>query len=414
MGIMPDYQWMKGFNYVPSYARNDIEFWRDYDSVMVERELEYAKRLGLNCARVFLAYVVYRQQKEKFLDAVLHFVRTAHSLGIKTMPVVWDSCFSEKEPVIDVDSNEWYANPGVMYLGEAFWAEEEIYCQDLIRLLSQEPGLIMWDIHNEPLMTSYIYDYEEEERRRHTKVLWCFTEHFCRYFREQDPDNPVTVGVDNVDQLDRIGCLCDVLSFHDYSPTWQGIEAAFAKGLDFARRLNKPLLCSEMCCAARANPYDVAIEIAMRSGVGYILWELMIGKCFWYDRHGICYPDGTVRDPAIVAAIMGFFRRRENCVAYNVNTELYGDRCLQRMRLWRENGQGCRAEGLEILCMMANLLEAGQLVAQCNLPSTRYLALAHDEAAGREALIGQMDEWALILQADIEAKRHANYRHLVH
>ena len=91
MKVQKDYSWLKGFNYVPSYAQNSLEFWNKYDGEQIEKELEYARRLGLNCARVFLAYVVYKKGPEAFCRNVLHFVRSAWEKGICTLPVVWDS-----------------------------------------------------------------------------------------------------------------------------------------------------------------------------------------------------------------------------------------------------------------------------------------------------------------------------------
>jgi hypothetical protein len=43
--------------------------------------------------------------------------------------------------------------------------------------------------------------------------------------------------------------------------------------------------------------------------MGWYLWELTITH-EWGDVHGVFYPDGTVRDPSIAAAILGFFRNR--------------------------------------------------------------------------------------------------------
>jgi len=46
-----DYAWMRGANYVPSYARNDVQIWMEYDPAVIGRELGYAERLGLNAVR---------------------------------------------------------------------------------------------------------------------------------------------------------------------------------------------------------------------------------------------------------------------------------------------------------------------------------------------------------------------------
>ena len=87
MELLKPYQHLRGFNYVPSTAVNDIAFWRDYDEALVERELTYAQRLGLNRARPFLAYVVYEHDPQSFLARLRHFVRAAHDRGISVMPV---------------------------------------------------------------------------------------------------------------------------------------------------------------------------------------------------------------------------------------------------------------------------------------------------------------------------------------
>ena len=58
---------IKGFNYVPSWAVNDIDMWRDYDASVVERDMAIAATVGFNFARVFLNYVVWDAQREGFL-----------------------------------------------------------------------------------------------------------------------------------------------------------------------------------------------------------------------------------------------------------------------------------------------------------------------------------------------------------
>ena len=40
-------------NYVPSFSRNVVQTWLDYDEATVERELTYTQGLGLNCVLTF-------------------------------------------------------------------------------------------------------------------------------------------------------------------------------------------------------------------------------------------------------------------------------------------------------------------------------------------------------------------------
>lgn len=391
-----EYSWLKGFNYVPSYAQNAVEFWQNYDGGQIERELEYARRLGLNCARVFLSYVVYRADPEAFAKHVRRFVECAWQKGIRTMPVVWDSCFSEDEPTLTNTENKWFPNPGPMYLLEQYWPEQQEYCDRLIQTLAGHPGLLLWDIHNEPLCTSYVSAYEGEEKARHTEEIWRFVRHYCEYFFHRDPGTPVTVGVHEVDQLEVIGDWCGVLSFHDYSPSQLRIQAAFDKAEEYARRQKKPVFCSEMGCPSRANPYGVAIETAMQNHMGYFLWELMIGRSFWNDRHGIVYPDGTIRDAATVAAIRGFFRNRGTRKELNLDVEGVLTQTVKKAEAWLENPDPLQAR--ELLQQMANLLEGGERVPLADLPSAavRALQLPEEMPKVRELVT----QWLPVLKKD--------------
>ncbi|GHU38928.1 hypothetical protein FACS1894105_13330 [Clostridia bacterium] len=400
-----NFQWLKGFNYNPSNSRNCVEFWRDYNRELVNREMEYAKRLGLNCARILLSYVVYKSDPGKFIGNLIHFVDTANSKGIKTIPAIWDSCFSEDEPSLDTDVNEWIPNPGVMYLGEKYWQEQSLYCDAIIEALENNPGLLVWDVHNEPFETSYIYGYKGEEKQRHFDEILAFTLHWCKYFHVKST-RPVTVGVAYTNQLEHFTEACDVLSFHDYSPTWQGIKNIYDNAVKIAQQAGKAVFCSEMCCAGRANPYDIAIQTANEKKVGYFLWELMIGRNKWSNICGIVYPDGTVRDPSIVAAILGFFHKRDEIGSdYNVNAEGVADRILARAENWLSGSERDYQEGLNITCVMANLVESGNLVPLNILPSAQYAILEksnHEDSGTIEALISK---WSVILRDDANKKR---------
>ena len=369
MNHVEQYGSLRGFNYVPSTAFNDIAFWRDYDEGLVERELEFARRLGLNSARIFLSYAVYEHDRGLFLARLRHFVRAAHDLSISVMPVVWDGCFDESDPRYDSTENKWFANPGVHRLGPEFWEAGEAYCADLVDCLKGEPGLLMWDVMNEPLISTWIR-VSEPARTERTDVIWRFVRHFCGVMRRLDDQHPVTVGVHTPENLTAIGADVDVLSFHDYSNDREAIRDRIGLGLEVARELQKPILLSEMCCLARANPYDVSIEVCGEMGVGWYLWELMIGESRWRDIHGVVYPDGTVRDPSIVAAIGGFFRKRHGSVIPpNVDKEGAATRITADASAWLNDGPQDYGDGLRVAERLANLLETGELVAMNDLPS---------------------------------------------
>ncbi|MHB1355399.1 MAG: glycoside hydrolase 5 family protein [Anaerolineae bacterium] len=403
MAVIPDLKTIRGFNYIPSNVKNDIAMWRDYDPALVERELTFAQRLGLNSARIWLAYVVYDHDRQAFLGHLRHFVRAAHERGITTMPVVWDSCFSDLEPTWDFNGEGWAPNPGVLHLGADFYPRGERYCADLVETLADEPGLLMWDVMNEPMVTSWVWVPSPDTARR-IELLWTFVRHYCAVFQALDKQHAITVGCDHPDNLAVIGETVDILSFHDYSPTHRRIALNLARGLDYAKQFGKPVFVSEISCLARANPYDVSIKACMDSGLGWYLFELMIGISMWGDIHGIIYPDGTVRDPSIVAAVQGFFRKRSGqAVTTHLNKEGAITRVLSAAAGWlAEPAQADAikpyADGLEALEVMANLMEAGELVPMAQPPSVRVLSLAQDTAEDRQEVARLLTEWGVILR----------------
>ena len=396
MELLNPYGHLRGFNYTPSTAVNDISFWRDYDEGLVERELTYAQRLGLNSARPFLAYVVYEHDRKSFLNRLTHFVRTAHDRGISVMPVVWDSCFDDTRPTIASTENKWIANPGVQRLGPEFWPDGEAYCADLVQTLGSEPGLAMWDIMNEPLITSWVME-ETPERDERKGTIWNFVHHFCGVMKKLDSAHPITVGVANVATLAQVETHVDVLSYHDYLPTRAAIRAQIDDGLRVAEANQKPIFISELACLARANPYDVTLEICQEAGIGWYLWELMIGKSRWRDIHGVVYPDGTVRDPSIVAAIQGFFRRRgPDMIPPDVDKEGAATRVLGQAKEWLGTPDVDYAQGVILLETIANLLEAGEHVPMSDPPSARALALtsAVETDSNRAELVRSLVLWS--------------------
>ena len=395
------YAHVRGFNYTPSTAVNDISFWRDYDEALVERELSYAQRLGLNSARPFLAYVVYEHDPKSFLARLRHFVRAAHDRGISVMPVVWDSCFDDTQPTYDSTENKWIPNPGVQRLGSEFWPAGEAYCRDLVQTLGPEPGLAMWDIMNEPMITSWVGD-DVPDRDERKGTIWNFVHHFCGVMKELDGTHPITVGVAYSANLAQVETHVDVLSFHDYRNTRAAIRAHIREGIRIGEANQKPIFISELACLARANPYDVTLEICQEEGIGWYLWELMIGVSRWRDIHGVVYPDGTVRDPSIVAAIQGFFRRRgPDMIPPAVDKEGAATRVLDQANEWLGAANSDYANGVGLLETIANLLEAGEHVPMSDPPSARVLALveAEESESNRAELVRLLVLWSEALAA---------------
>jgi len=360
---------IRGANYCYAEYGGHPGMWNNYSPSITERDLDYAQRLGINQIRCFITYQAYTNNSNQFRQNLLHLVRAADQRGIGVMPVV---------------------GYGFQMQSQGYPGAEE-YAKFLVDTLGKEPGLAFWDVSNEP-------DYPSTPTNRvATRVA--FAKHMAAVFRKLDGHTPVTIGFAYEYTMEQCANDVDLLVYHGYQQTREAIRLDIEKARLAAAAAHKQVINDEMGCVARANPYDVAIHEYMDAHVGYYLWELMIvtnGARPWGDVHGIFYSDGTVRDPSIPAAVMGFFRNRgQNIVLENPDREGRVTRTITEARNWLGNSNGDWNAGLDVAEVAANLLESAQLVPLHELPS-RQVALLRRGPEDRSTL-------AALLEKDIAA-----------
>jgi len=277
-----DYSAIRGANYTAAEGHH-LEHWLHYNPKETDRDLDYAKKININQIRVFLSYPAYLTNREVFLTNLVLLTRACEAHGIGLMPVVTYSrqMINEPEP----------------YPLSRTWAK------DLLAAVGNEPALAFWDVSNEPDYPPNSTNYPA--RITHARVM-------AHLFRELDtrrPRTPVTIGFTFEPNMEANADMVDVLSYHDYSPTREGVHSNIVAALAFAAKVNKPVINTEIGCTCRANPYDMVIQEYANAHIGFYIWELMITE-YWGDVHGVFYPDGTVRDPSIPAAMLGLYRNR--------------------------------------------------------------------------------------------------------
>lgn len=309
MKPLKDYSFIRGFCYGHSQSK-PIE--------VLEKELSYAVRLNLNSNRIWLSYEMYEKNPQKYMDDLVNFVRVCYKHGITTMPILWNG--NGINP--DILEPEFRISYG------------DKYVSDIVNALKQEPGLIMWDIMNEPSCNDYILK-EKDENELSIKYLkmWDFVSYYLKLVKDLDPENALTVGHTYAKDIEPTVHLTDVISFHDYFSTRKAVNTTYAKVKELSSKYEQPIINSELACLGRANPYDMALECAEANGAGWYLFELIIGG-YWGDVHGIVYPDGTIRDPSIIASIMGFHRNRDvdTIIKPNANKEGYAQTGIDMLR----------------------------------------------------------------------------------
>ena len=261
------------------------------DQETLERDLGFMKRLQLNSTRVWLSQRAYVSNPEEYINRVLNYVRSCYKNGITVMPILFNGTF-----------------PALLEKNAKAGCEK--YVSAIVNALKNEEGLLMWDIMNEPEMNDYYRKAPPEEQQKRNDEIADFVRYFITYVKKIDPVNAVTVGHWIPKFCGNTADLVDVISFHDYLETRSRVEEAYAIAEGYAKKYNKPLINSELCCIGRSNPYDMAIQIADEHNVGWYVFDLIISG-YWSDIHGLVYPDGTIRDPASIAAIYGFYRKRD-------------------------------------------------------------------------------------------------------
>jgi hypothetical protein len=294
-----DYRDLCGAYYVPSYARNDVQLWMDFDPVVIDRELGYAAKLNLNCVRVFLQQAVYEADPKNFLSQFEQFLVLCDKHHIQMMPVLFDSCFGDFPDLKEYRDKDWMACPGQNRLGPEQWPLMEQYVRDVVGGHKQDRRIVMWDVMNEPTCTRF-YEQPTEKERIH-QFLW----HFLDFVKGLQSSQPTTVGLMSSGEIPLVIDKVDVVGFHNYTPS---LREDIRQARAMADRAGKSVVINEVVHRPE-QPFDLAMPVLREERIGWVFWELMLGKT-QFSRgdnpiQGILYPDGTSRDAGEIAAILG-------------------------------------------------------------------------------------------------------------
>jgi hypothetical protein len=349
------------------------------DQAVLERDLGYAKRLNLNSTRIWLSYQGYEKDPKAYIDRLRNYIRTSHRLGFSTMPILW------KGNSLNPDT-----------LKPAFRPRGDAYVKAIVEGVKDEPGLLMWDIMNEPFTNSYYERATADEKKQREAEITEFVRYNLTYVKKVDPVNATTVGYTFSRELEPTADLVDVLTFHDYTMTQSSVEEVYRIAEEVSKKFGKPMLNTETGCIARANPYDMVLEIAQEHKTGWYLFNLII-QGYWGEIHGLFYPDGTIRDPAIIATVMGFYRNRDlNTMIKPVpNREGHAERALKAIEAALKDNQSAFGASktptdkiLDAAEVAANLLEAAEMVPMYVPPTAqiRFWRQQPPEKRDRDAI----------------------------
>jgi sialate O-acetylesterase len=277
-----------GVNYVPSYARNDVQIWQDFNATTIDRELGYAREFGFNSVRVFLASIVWKHNPRHFMQSYETFLSLCAAHNLTALVVAFDRDFPNCKCGLPSGStnctggcgtpsttfllsgaykhSSWCPNPGagITSLGPSGWgylhqfveatlggkyaADERIYAVELINEPHEDElvpfidhmALFIKNVSGRPLAHEPAYNHKSTTAM-HAADIW--SQHIY-------------------------GANPETSAAQMYVSATRDREAAAAQ--------NKGVLITEFA-KRPSQPYCDAMRGALAASVGSYAWELMLG-----------------------------------------------------------------------------------------------------------------------------------------
>ena len=307
--------WLRGCNFIPSNAINQIEMWQaeTFDLETIDRELGWAADLGLNCMRVYLHDLVWFQDPAGFKDRIDRYLAVSDRHGIKTIFVLFDDCWHDNpklgvqpEPQPGVHNSGWVKGPGTQVLrDQAQWGRLEEYVKDVLGTFGGDDRVVIWDLYNEP-GNNFLISLKLPAALRYAMILGKLVKHLLApgptrrllyqvfaWAREVDPRQPLTAGLYFLRPFlgAKLNPVClelsDIVSFHSYFNLEETEKIAANLG-----RSGRPLVCTEYLARSTGSTFEAVMPYYKAHKIGAINWGLVAGKTqtmySWEDY----YPNG--------------------------------------------------------------------------------------------------------------------------
>lgn len=319
--------WLVGANYIPANAINQLEMWQaeTFDTATIDKELGWAKSIGMNTMRVYLHNLLWEQDAKGFKQRIDQFLTIAARHGIKPMFVLFDSCWDpevklgpQRPPIPGVHNSGWVQAPGRARLEDASgYPKLREYVEGVVGAFAKDKRILAWDVWNEPDNDGGGNYKKHEGKQQYVEKL---LGQVFDWARSQNPTQPLTSGVwhnDDWSSLDKLNGIekiqitqSDVISFHDYN--WPEV---FERRVKQLQGYGRPLLCTEYMARGNGSTFDNSLPLGKRYNVAMINWGFVDGKTqtrFPWDSwkkpytaeeptlwfHDIFRGDGTAYRPA--------------------------------------------------------------------------------------------------------------------
>lgn len=329
--------WQMGCNFTPSCAINQIEMWQAscFNLTAIERELDLAASLGMNSVRVYLHDLLWAADRKGFVQRIDKFLAAAWRRGIRTMFVLFDSCWDEtpalgpqRAPRQGVHNSGWVQSPGPAVLADpAQHGRLQEYVEGVVGRFADDDRILAWDVWNEPDNGPDVAACASEALAAKAALVMPLLAQAFHWARSRRPVQPLTSGIwlgdwSAPELLTDLQALqvanSDVISFHNY-----GDADDFERRVQWLQVFERPVLCTEFMARPTGSTFEAILPIACEYGVGAFCWGLVQGKTqthlpwdSWHQPyldgpvgpwfHDIFEADGTPHDAAEVALIRSY------------------------------------------------------------------------------------------------------------
>jgi len=261
-----------------------------FDPELIDKELAVAQQIGFNCLRVVLPFVVWEAEPYAFKARLDRFLQICANRGLTVMFALFDDCvtgpledpvFGQQPDVVEGwYANAWSPSPGrKMTRDRTCWPRLERYVRHVIERFKDDPRVWVWDLYNEP---THIVGGESSIPLVECVIQWA---------RQIAPSQPLTVGCryKTDDYCDRVACLSDIMTFHDYGPA-ETLAATIAE----YRAIGRPAICTEWLNRVTGSNVAECLPLLRSENIACLHWGLVNGRTQtdlnWFHRPGEAPP----------------------------------------------------------------------------------------------------------------------------
>jgi hypothetical protein len=272
-----------------------------FDAATIAKELGMGAKLGFNSCRVFVQYLVWKNDPDGLKKRIARFLSIAESHGLSTTLVLFDDCSfgvprqtepymgKQREPIPGMILPSWTPSPGLKAVTDKTVRPDlEKYIKDIVGTFAKDKRVLMWDLYNEAGNSGM-----GNKSRPLVEAAFAWA-------RQAGPEQPLTSCWLAED-------LSDVVSFHSYTD-YKGLE----KGITNRKKQQRPVICTEWMARPLGSKWETDLALFKQQGVGCYNWGLVNGRTqcqfAWSNKpgtpepkvwfHDLFHNDGTAYDPA--------------------------------------------------------------------------------------------------------------------